>query len=154
MKNAGRFLPRCRAGVRFMPDDVILAKVETIERCLRRIGEEYAGTPAHLHDNWTRQDSILLNLERACQASIDLALRLVTLRGLGFPKESREAFELLATHHLLSRELADAMQRMVGFRNVAVHNYRKLDLAIVQNIIEHRLDEFSAFCRRGVELSD
>ena len=65
-----------------MPDDVILAKVEIIERCLHRIREEYAGVPANLYDNWTRQDSILLNLERACQASIDLALRLVSMIAL------------------------------------------------------------------------
>ena len=136
-----------------MPDDVVLAKMEIVERCLRRIREEYAGTPANLHENWTRQDSILLNLERACQASIDLALRLVTMRGLGLPKESREAFELLAVHGGLSRELAAAMQRMVGFRNVAVHNYQKLDLKIVQAVIETRLEDFTAFCRRALELA-
>ena len=136
-----------------MSDDVVLAKVEIVERCLRRIREEYADTPANLHENWTRQDSILLNLERACQASIDLALRLVTMRGLGLPKESREAFELLATHGLLSRELADAMQRMVGFRNVAVHNYRKLDLKIVQAVVEQRLGDFTTFCRRALEIA-
>jgi uncharacterized protein YutE (UPF0331/DUF86 family) len=137
-----------------MPDDVILAKVEIIERCLRRIREEYAGTPAHLHENWTRQDSILLNLERACQASIDLALRLVAMKGLGFPKESRDAFELLASGGHLSADLARALQRMVGFRNLAVHNYRKLDLVIVQAIIETRLEDFAAFCRRGLELAE
>ena len=75
-----------------MPDDVILAKVEIIERCLHRIREEYAGVPANLYDNWTRQDSILLNLERACQASIDLALRLVSMKNLGLPKESHGGF--------------------------------------------------------------
>lgn len=136
-----------------MPDDVVLAKVEAIERCLRRIAEEYGGVPANLHENWTRQDSILLNLERACQASIDLALRLVAMRGLGLPKESRDAFELLANHQHLSRPLAEAMQRMVGFRNVAVHNYRKLDLHIVQSIIENRLGDFADLCRRALELA-
>lgn len=136
-----------------MADDVVLAKVEIVERCLRRIREEYANTPANLHDNWTRQDSILLNLERACQASIDLALRLVALHGLGLPKESRDAFELLLQRGLLNEELARSMQRMVGFRNLAVHNYRKVDLKIVQAIVEKRLDDFAAFCRCGLQLS-
>lgn len=137
-----------------MPDDVILAKVEIVERCLRRIREVYAGTPANLHENWTSQDSILLNLERACQASIDLGLRLVALRGLGLPKESREAFTLLASAGLLETELARRMQRMVGFRNLAVHNYRKLDLHIVQTIVESRLGDFEEFCRFGLNLSE
>jgi uncharacterized protein YutE (UPF0331/DUF86 family) len=128
------------------PDDVILAKVEIIERCVRRIHEVYAGNPANLHQDWTRQDSILLNIERACQASIDLAMRLVTMRGLGLPAESREAFVLIANAGIIDRELSVALQRMVGFRNLAVHNYRKLDLAIVQNLVEHRLGDFARFC--------
>jgi uncharacterized protein YutE (UPF0331/DUF86 family) len=136
-----------------MPDDVVLAKVEIVERCLGRIREVYAATPDHLHQDWTRQDSILLNLERACQASIDLALRLVAVRGLGLPKESRDAFALLASAGILEAELARRMQRMVGFRNLAVHNYRKLDLRIVQTIIEERLGDFEAFCRLGLKLA-
>lgn len=127
-------------------DDIILAKVAIIERCLRRIDEVYAGAPSNLHDDWTRQDSILLNLERACQASIDLALRLVALRGLGLPAESREAFTMIADAGIIDRELAAALQRMVGFRNLAVHNYCKLDLRIVQNLVEHRVGDFKRFC--------
>ena len=128
------------------PDDVILAKVEIIERCVRRIHEVYGGNPANLHQDWTRQDSILLNIERACQASIDLAMRLVAIRGLGLPAESREAFVLIANAGIIDHELSASLQRMVGFRNLAVHNYRKLDLAIVQNLVEHRLGDFARFC--------
>ena len=128
------------------PDDVILAKVEIIERCVRRIHEVYDGTPANLLQDWTRQDSILLNIERACQASIDLAMRLVAMRGLGLPAESREAFVLIANAGIIDHELSVSLQRMVGFRNLAVHNYRKLDLAIVQNLVEHRLGDFARFC--------
>ena len=36
---------------------------------------------------------------------------------------------------------------MVGFRNIAVHEYRKLDLAKVRYIIEHRLDDLLAFSK-------
>jgi uncharacterized protein YutE (UPF0331/DUF86 family) len=129
------------------PDDVILAKVEIIERCLKRVRDVYAGDPVNLHQDLTRQDSILLNLERACQASIDLALRIVALRGLGLPRESREAFALIEQAGVIDRELAVALQRMVGFRNLAVHNYRQLDLLVVQRLIEHRLEDFARFCR-------
>ena len=134
------------------PDDVILAKVEIIERCVRRIHEVYGGNPANLLQDWTRQDSILLNIERACQASIDLAMRLVTIRGLGLPAESREAFVLIANAGIIDHELSVALQRMVGFRNLVVHNYRKLDLAIVQNLVEHRLGDFARFCAIAIAL--
>ena len=125
-----------------MTDEVILAKAEIIERCLRRIAEEYAGQRENLHDNWTKQDSILLNLERTCQASIDLALRVIRMRRLGVPRESREAFDILRQHQILPVRLAESLAAMVGFRNIAIHNYRELDLAIVENILRERLADF------------
>ena len=53
-------------------NDVILNKTTTIERCVKRIHEVYEDNPANLAD-FTKQDSIILNIQRACEASIDLA---------------------------------------------------------------------------------
>jgi len=128
-----------------MADDVVLNKAAIVERCLARVREVHAGDDANLLEDPTRQDSILLNLQRACEASIDLAMHLVRKRRLGLPQESREAFDLLEQAGLLAPELARAMRAMVGFRNVAVHSYRELDLAIVRSIVHERLDDFEAF---------
>jgi uncharacterized protein YutE (UPF0331/DUF86 family) len=128
-----------------MADDVVLNKAAIVERCLARVRAVHAGDDANLFDDPTRQDSILLNLQRACEASIDLAMHLVRKRRLGLPQESREAFGLLEGAGLLPAELARAMRAMVGFRNVAVHSYRELDLRIVRLIVRERLSDFEAF---------
>ncbi|MEI7862096.1 MAG: HepT-like ribonuclease domain-containing protein, partial [Planctomycetota bacterium] len=78
-----------------MPDDVALNKLAIIERCLRRVAEEYQGQPARL-ENFTVQDSIVLNVQRACEAAIDMAMHVVAKRRLGVPQDARSAFELLA----------------------------------------------------------
>jgi uncharacterized protein YutE (UPF0331/DUF86 family) len=128
-----------------MADDVLLNKAAIVERCLARVREVHAGDDANLFADPTRQDSILLNLQRACEASIDLAMHLVRKRRLGLPQESREAFDLLERAGLLPPELARGMRAMVGFRNVAVHSYRDLDLEIVRSIVHERLGDFAAF---------
>lgn len=128
-----------------MVDDVILNKAGVVERCLQRIEEEYEDDPANLHDNITRQDAIILNLQRACQAAIDLAMHLVREHKLGVPQESREAFALLDEAGHLDSELSGRLQRMVGFRNVAVHDYQDLNLDIVQAIVERHLSDFTRF---------
>jgi uncharacterized protein YutE (UPF0331/DUF86 family) len=128
-----------------MADDVLLNKVAIVERCLARVREVHAGDDANLFGDPTRQDSILLNLQRACEASIDLTMHLVRKRRLGLPQESREAFDLLEQAGLLPPELARAMRAMVGFRSVAVHSYRDLDLEIVRSIVHERLGDFAAF---------
>jgi uncharacterized protein YutE (UPF0331/DUF86 family) len=128
-----------------MPDDVIINKVASLERCIERICTVYSGTESNLYQDLTTQDSILLNLQRACEVSIDLAMHVVRKRKLGVPQDSRDAFELLQTHALIAEPLATAMKRMVGFRNVAIHEYDKLNLDIVKSIITTKLDDILLF---------
>ena len=130
-----------------MADDVLLNKIAIIERCVARVRDEYADDEANLLSNQTRQDAIILNLQRACEASIDLAMHLVRIHHLGIPQETREAFALLRDAQRLPADLAERMARMVGFRNIAVHDYRKLDLQIVKSIVTTRLDDFLQFTR-------
>jgi uncharacterized protein YutE (UPF0331/DUF86 family) len=128
-----------------MTDDVLVNKAAIIERCIARVREEYAGDERNLTENITRQDSIILNLQRACEAAIDLAMHVVRRRRLGVPQETRDAFRLLQEAGMLSPDLGDRLMRMVGFRNVAIHDYRRLDLQIVKRIVTSQLDDFLAF---------
>jgi uncharacterized protein YutE (UPF0331/DUF86 family) len=128
-----------------MASDVLLNKVAIIERCLARVLSEYQGHEDELEKNFTRQDSIILNLQRACEASIDAAMHLVRTRKLGVPQESREAYDMLCDSGIIDATLRDRLKAMIGFRNIAVHDYRKLNLAVVRSIIETRLDDFRTF---------
>ena len=128
-----------------MADDVLLNKAAAIERAVRRVREEYAGDDRNLLHDQTRQDAIVLNLQRACENSIDAAMHLVRVRRLGVPQETREAFVLLEQAHLVDAHLADRLKKMVGFRNVAIHDYQTLNLEIVRRIVVNHLDDFLAF---------
>jgi uncharacterized protein YutE (UPF0331/DUF86 family) len=129
-----------------MKNDVILNKISIIERCIKRIHEEYANNPEHLK-NFTKQDSIILNLQRACEASIDLAMHIVAEKKLGLPQTSRDAFTLLETEGIIPSSLSKKMQAMVGFRNIAVHDYQEINLLILQKIIENHLVDFMQFTK-------
>ena len=126
-------------------DDIILNKAAIIERCIKRIKEEYADDELNLYENYTKQDSIILNLQRACKATIDLAMHEIRLNQLGIPQESRDAFHMLYKAGLLEKGLADRMMTMVGFRNIAVHDYQELNLDIIKQIIEKHLEDFIRF---------
>jgi len=135
-----------------MADDVVLNKAASIERCLQRIKEEFAGDKQNLTANQTKQDAIVLNLQRACETAIDLAMYVVSQRKLGIPQDSRDAFALLQTAGVLSSDLATRMQRMVGFRNIAVHEYTRLNLDVIHAIITKQLDDFRTFSSMIVKL--
>lgn len=127
-------------------NEVILNKITTIERCIKRIKEVYDQNPENLAD-FTKQDSIILNIQRACEASIDLAMHLVSERKLGLPKTNREAFQLLQDAKLIEASLAKSLKNMVGFRNIAVHDYQSIELNILQSIIEKNLTDFTKFTK-------
>jgi uncharacterized protein YutE (UPF0331/DUF86 family) len=76
-----------------MPDDVRLNKAATIERCLARVREEYGADGEGLATDVRRQDALVLNLLRACETTIDLAMHLVRREALGVPQSSRDAFD-------------------------------------------------------------
>lgn len=67
-----------------MSDDVLIGKAAIIERCVARAREELAASPDFSSD-LTRQDAAVLNIQRSCEAAIDMAFRMVRLRGLGAP---------------------------------------------------------------------
>lgn len=130
-----------------MADDVLVNKAAAIERAVARTREEYGSDDANLTANQTRQDAIILNLQRACESSIDAAMHLVRVHRLGVPQETREAFDLLERAGRLDPSLAVRLRKMVGFRNVAVHDYQKLSLDVVRSIIHERLGDFLEFTR-------
>lgn len=124
---------------------MILAKTESIQRCIDRIVADYVGFEEDFDLNYMRQDAIILNLQRACEQTIDLANHLIRIHALTVPKSSRDAFSTLATAGIIPTELSQATERMVSFRNIAVHEYQKMNLEIVVNIIQHHLADFHRF---------
>ena len=124
--------------------DIVFAKVGIIQRCLRRIKDTTAFDPACL-DNLDKQDVFALNLQRAIQAALDLAAHVVASEGLGMPQELKEHFTILERSGIVSSVLADQMKKMVGFRNIAVHEYQELDVAVLKSILTKNLKDLEDF---------
>lgn len=128
-----------------MVDDVLINKAATIERCVARIREEFADDPAGFSASFSRQDAAILNIERACQAALDMGQHVVRREKLGVPQSARDVFVLLVQAGWIDQPLGEAMKNMVGFRNIAVHDYQRMQLPIVVNIIRNHLDDFARF---------
>ncbi len=136
-----------------MVDDVLLNKVASIERCLKRIADEYVGHEGEFEIDYARQDFIVLSLQRACDVSTDVAavMHQVRIKGFGVHQESRDIFRMLEEVGLRSGGLSVHMQAVVGFRNVTAHDYQKLNLAIVYVICGESLFVVLAHGFQGTE---
>jgi len=126
------------------PDPVSLNKAAIIERCIRRMHEEYAADPSLA--SYTHLDALTLNIERACQAVIDLAMHVVAVEHLGMPQSSAESFVLLCRSGRIDEALATRLAGMVGFRNIAIHQYREIDTGVIHAIMKNGWTDLVAFC--------
>lgn len=131
-----------------MPDDVLINKAATIERCVARAQEEYSADTESFATNFTRQDAAILNIHRACEAALDMGQHIIRRERLGVTQSARDTFTLLQQGGWISEPVAEQMKRMVGFRNVAVHDYQALQLPITTNILTQHLNDFLAYSRQ------
>jgi uncharacterized protein YutE (UPF0331/DUF86 family) len=125
-----------------MVDDILINRAAAIERCVKRAREEYDKGPETFQTDFTRQDAAILNVQRACEAALDMGQHLIRRDRLGAPQSARDVFDLLAAAGRISPALAERLKKMVGFRNIAVHDYQALLLPIVTAVITRHLDDF------------
>ena len=126
-------------------NDIVINKVQSIQRCILRVREEYELAGNDFATDHTRQDAAILNIMRACEQAIDLANHVIKSHQMGIPTSSAESFELLFRQHVISSEISKKMKSMVGFRNTAVHQYQYLNIDIVEAIITSGLDDLTHF---------
>lgn len=130
-----------------MTEDVFLSKLASLSRLLTRLESRKDLSAEQILADQDQQDIILLNLERAIQTCVDLATMATTKHCKTVGGSSAESFALLAQHGLLDSELAQRMRKAVGFRNLAVHEYTRIDFAIVSSILKHGLQDFRDFAK-------
>jgi len=126
-------------------NDIIVNKTQSLHRCIERAREEYDLAQGNFRTDYSRQDAAILNIVRACELAIDIANYVIKSHKMGIPTSSAESFQLLARKKVISHTLEQKMENMVGFRNLTVHQYEKINIAIVEAVIAHGLNDLVAF---------
>lgn len=130
-----------------MDREVIEQKLASLQRCLQRV---QAALPAEVQDleaDFDKQDIVSLNLSRAVQLTVDMGAHLLSQQAGASPATMGQTFDLLAQQGVLDQGLASRLKKSVGFRNIAVHNYDRINWAIVHSIVKNHLGDFSEFAR-------
>ena len=128
-----------------MDREVIAQKLESLRRCLIRVGEKCPATPEMLAKDPDAQDIVALNLTRAVQICVDIGAHLIAGREMPAPETMGRTFDVLADLGYIAPAQAVRLKKAVGFRNIAVHNYQAIDWHIVHAIATHNLSDFNDF---------
>jgi uncharacterized protein YutE (UPF0331/DUF86 family) len=123
--------------------DLIAKKLAQIETCVEQLRR--LSRPDQIASDIREERFVEHTLQIAIQAVLDVASHIVSDGHLGEPRTSRELMDLLERGNWLSNDLAGRLRNMVGFRNILVHGYETVDLAIVRDVVEGRLGDLLEF---------
>ena len=131
-----------------MDKQIVAQKLESLRKCLLRIQDKSPEDAELLVNNIDLQDIIALNLSRAVQLSVDISAHLVSELNLAVPNTMGKVFDTIAEAGIISSEVADSLKKAVGFRNIAVHNYERINCLIVHAITHKNLADFKTFAKQ------
>jgi uncharacterized protein YutE (UPF0331/DUF86 family) len=104
--------------LRSVTDDVAVLKNEA------EAGEQRRADPI-----WLR--GVKYTFVTAIEACLDVAQHICATEGWGPPADNGDAIRLLGDHGACTRELARSIRQAVGFRNILVHEYVRVNDDIV-----------------------
>ena len=130
-----------------MERQVVDLKLESLRRCIARIVSKQPFDVQRLTTDYDLQDIISVNLERAVQATVDLASILLAELDAPAPNTMSESFLALHQAGVVDKELADRMRKAVGLRNILVHAYSAIDWRIVHAVATQQLDDLRNYAR-------
>lgn len=86
-------------------------------------------------------------LQLAIEATLDLGSHMVADDDLGPIEQSRDIPLRLREHGRIGEELAARWIRMIGFRNILVHDYMEVDRTLVHAVLSKDLGDFDELAR-------
>jgi len=131
-----------------MDKQVIANKIESLRRCLARVESRCPKNLNALLNDVDAQDVLTLNLSRAIQLCVDISLHILSASNQTVPQTMADAFTGLVKEGIISVDTEEKMREAVGFRNIAIHEYEKINWAIVYAIATERLSDFKAYAQR------
>lgn len=128
-----------------MSRNTLWAKISALEFHQKRIKEKRSVPLEAFLSDLDRQESILFNLQMAVQNCIDMAAHIVSEQQMGLAGSTNELFYLLEERGIIDPKVTERMVRAVGFRNLLVHEYGKIDLEMVFRAAHENLEDLMLF---------
>ena len=124
---------------------VLYRKTSHINHNLRRLKAKQTVSEVEFLANADIRDSVLLNLQQAIQGCIDIGTHIVSDENWGVPGSFSDIFYKLEEHEIIPTSLVESLIKMVGFRNLIVHQYEDIDFKIVYQIYQNRVKDIEDF---------
>ena len=125
--------------------DRILAKLDELHGYLGELRQIVPESYARYVESVEKRRACERLLQIAIECVIDVCALFVSGLRLGLPAEEDDLIDKLEEAGLISSDMARVLKRMRGFRNILVHEYGRVDNALVFAMATRHLEDFSSF---------
>lgn len=115
--------------------DLVLRRLASLDTYLDQLAPYRSLDVDGYRGDWKTQRIVERTLHLAIETCMDVADHIVADRRLRVPDTGAESFEILVEAGVLPAPLGTALASMVGFRNILVHDYTRIDPAIVVRVL-------------------
>ena len=136
-----------------MVDKMLLGrKLTEMETYLKQINEFSTISVSAYKKDWKTQRIVERTLQMLIELCIDIAGHVISDKEMRLPTGYADAFKVLMENKIISRKLFTKMEKMAKFRNLIVHQYEKIDSAIVVSILHKSLNDFEKHKKAIIKL--
>lgn len=120
-------------------------KIADMEMYLGQIEEFSKATVSAYKKDWKTQRIVERTFQILIELCIDIANHIISDREMRVPTGYSDAFKVLMENRIIGSNLCAKMEKMAKFRNIIVHQYEKIDPAIVVSILHKNLKDFRKY---------
>jgi uncharacterized protein YutE (UPF0331/DUF86 family) len=124
---------------------IILSKLARLDEYLGYLRELQRHPEKRFIDDYRIHGLAERYLQLSIEILIDVARQMIIHLDLERPENNYETFELLLKKRVISQALFEKLRLMVGFRNILVHDYMKIDRKIVYRSLQRNIRDFTLF---------
>lgn len=132
----------------------IIEKIQRLDEYLsylKRLKEEIKSEKEFL-DDFHFHGLVERYLQLSCQVVIDTLNLLIIEKDLAKPESGQEVVSFLFKKSIISQDLFSRLEGVVGFRNILVHEYGRINHKKVYQYLMEKLEDFEVFKKEILRL--
>ncbi len=122
----------------------IYDKMQQLDEYLRKLNKE-VGSEKQFLTNFYYFGTTERYLQLSIQVVIDTVQLVIVDNNLSRPEDNQDAVSLLFEQKIISKKLVKQLDGIVGFRNILVHEYGKINRKKVYKYLREKIDDLSLF---------
>ncbi len=123
----------------------ITDKMDDLEQCLIELEEYLPEGVAEYLGSGMRRRACERSFQLACENLLDICNMIISDEGLGMPNDSKDTIRKLSQHDVIQESLASRLEELVGFRNLLVHQYGRIDDSLAYRCLYSESEDFYEF---------